>query len=647
MARSWEWKMSEHDWKPEDAQLLYQTDGWGNGYFRVNEEGHLEAIADGVNGIDLIKLCDELAEKNIYPPMLLRFSDILKSRMEQIYQRFAIARKEAEYQGNYYGVYPIKVNQQYQVVEEIVEFGAEFSWGLEAGSKPELHATLAMLEDNERLVICNGYKDQEYIELAMIGRKMGKRIFIVVEKLQELDLILTSARRLNVSPLIGLRCKLATTSNGRWDDSGGDMSKFGLSANELLESVNKLSDAGYLESLQLLHFHIGSQVPEIRAIKEAMQEAARYFVEVRRLGAPVEYIDVGGGLGVNYDGSISSSLSAVDYSLQEYANDIVWSMKHVCEQEGLQHPHIISESGRALVAHHSVLVIDVLGVTSPTGHVDKVADAAVEFDSKQVQVQQLRDTLNLLNSETAREAIHDAMALRADINKLFSLGHATLADRAAADQIYWQIVSRLLKLLSEEEIDQIVPDLPLQAADRYFCNFSVFQSLPDAWAINQVFPVMPLHRLNEKPERQGILVDITCDSDGKLQQFPLEEGIRKTMPLHQLKKGDKYLIGIFLTGAYQEILGDLHNLFGDTHAIHIRMDGDHYELEQVLEGESVADVLDYVEFHETVLIDRMRRQIQAARQDKRLSSGQANAFLRFYREGLKGYTYLEEDIPLP
>jgi len=634
---------TKNTWQIKDAEELYQTDGWGHGYFSINTDGHLEALADGVHGIDLMQLCDELAAQDIYPPVLLRFSDILKSRMEQIYRRFEIARNEAAYEGNYYGVYPIKVNQQSQVVEEIVEFGGEFNWGLEAGSKPELHATLAMLDDNQRLIICNGYKDQEYIELAMIGRKMGKRIFIVVEKPQELDLILSSAKRLDVSPLIGLRCRLATTSSGRWDDSGGDMSKFGLSASELLDAIQRLSREGYLDSLQLLHFHIGSQVPEIRAIKEAMQEVARYFVEARRLGAPVEFIDVGGGLGVNYDGSISNSLSSVDYSLQEYANDIVWNLKLVCDQEGLPHPHIISESGRALVAHHSVLVVDVLGVTCPTS---QNIDTA-EIDSSQPQVKQLQSTLEMLDKDTAREAIHDAVALRADINKLFSLGHASLTDRAVADRLYWQIVSQLLALLSEEEIEQVLPELPLQAADRFFCNFSVFQSLPDAWAINQVFPVMPIHRLNEKPDRQGILVDITCDSDGKLQQFPLQESIRPTLPLHQVNNGDRYLIGIFLTGAYQEILGDLHNLFGDTHAIHIRMDGDSYELEQVLEGESVADVLDYVQFNETVLIDRMRRQIQQARNDSRLSSREANAFLRFYQAGLKGYTYLEEDIPLP
>jgi len=634
--------MTDNNWTTEDAKELYQVSGWSSGFFDINQRGNLNALPDGKIPVDLKELCDELAQQGIYPPLLIRFSDILKRRMEQLNRRFHRACDEAGYQGRYYGVYPIKVNQQYQLVEEVVEFGADFNWGLEAGSKPELHATLAMLEDVEGLIICNGYKDQEYIELAMIGLKMGKRVFVVIEKPHELKLLIDAATRHNVEPLIGLRCKLAATSNGRWDDSGGDMSKFGLSASELLESINMLEDANMLNGLQLLHFHIGSQVPEIRAIKEAMQEAARYFVEISRLGAPIQYMDVGGGLGVNYDGSISNNISSVDYSLQEYANDIVWTMKQVCDQENLPNPHIISESGRALVAHHSVMIVDVLTTTSPTSpkSVNSPDDDAL------IQVKRLWDTLNDLDKLSLREALHDAMALRDDVNKLFSLGHASLLDRSLADDLYWRIVNIVMQQLDEEEIQQIAPDLTLKAADRYFCNFSVFQSLPDAWAINQVFPVMPIHRLNEKPLRKGILVDITCDSDGKLQQFPLDEGIVPTLPLHY-PNNDQYLLGIFLTGAYQEILGDLHNLFGDTHAVHVRLDGDNYEIEQIVEGESVAEVLDYVQFHETVLIDRMRRQIQQARQEKRLTAREANAFLRFYQLGLKGYTYLEEDVPLP
>jgi len=632
--------MSSKKWQIEDAAKLYQVEGWSGGFFNINKAGNVEAVTNGA-GIDLKELCDELAGQNLHPPLLLRFSDLLNRRMKQIHKRFRIAREEAEYKGKYYGVYPIKVNQQRQVVEEIVEYGATFNWGLEAGSKPELHATLAMLEDVEGLIICNGYKDEEFIQLALMGLKIGKRVFIVVEKPNELELIINTAQRLGVKPLIGLRCRLASTSMGRWDSSGGDMSKFGLSASELLSAINKLKEVGQLDCLRLLHFHIGSQVPDIRSIKEAMQEAARYFVEARRLGAPIDFIDVGGGLGVNYDGSISSNLSSVNYSLQEYANVIVWTMQQACNEEGLSHPNIISESGRALVAHHAVLIVDVLGITKRTGTIPPEAPAA---DSP-LQLRQLWETLVELDSFPPRELLHETISLREDINKLFKLGHATLADRALTDDIYWWLIREVTQRLGEEELEQLMPELKSQIADRYFCNFSVFQSLPDAWAIQQVFPVMPIHRLNEKPTQDAILVDITCDSDGTLQNFPLANGNSATLPLHNEKQGELYLLGIFLTGAYQEILGDLHNLFGDTHAIHIRMDGDKYELEQVVEGESVAEVLDYVQFHETVLVDRMRRQIQEARGEGRLTAREANSFLRLYQEGLKGYTYLEVDSP--
>ncbi|MCU7932276.1 MAG: biosynthetic arginine decarboxylase [Candidatus Thiodiazotropha sp. (ex Codakia rugifera)] len=634
--------MSDAVWDKDAANNLYQVDGWGAGYFSINQQGHVEAITDGTRGIDLKQLCDDLAIKGLRPPLLLRFSDMLKQRMSQIHKRFSIACDEAEYSGRYYGVYPIKVNQQRQVIEEIVEFGSNYNWGLEAGSKPELHATLAMLEDVEGLIVCNGYKDQEFIDLALMGLKMGKQVFVVVEKPDELALILDAAKRLRVEPLIGLRCRLAATSKGIWDDSGGDNSKFGLTASELLEAINKLKQVGKLDCVRLLHFHIGSQVHQMRRIKEAMQEAARYFVEARRLGAPIEFMDVGGGLGVNYDGSITASTASVDYSLQEYANGIVWAMKNICDEESLPYPHIISESGRALVAHHAVLIVDVTGISRRTAEGPPVEPV----QGSPTQLRKLWETLAEFDRISPREALHDVTAYRDDINKLFSLGHASLADRAHGDDLYWRLISRIMTSLGKEEMDQLVPGLATQIADRYFCNFSVFQSLPDTWAIKQVFPVMPIHRLDEEPTRQGILVDMTCDSDGKIQQFPLMEGRSLTLPLHAEVPGDPYLLGIFLTGAYQEILGDLHNLFGDTHAVHIRMDGDHYELEQVVEGESVAEVLNYVQFHEKVLIDRLRRQLQDARVKGHITAREANSFLRFYQAGLKGYTYLEEEPPV-
>ncbi|MEW8260275.1 MAG: biosynthetic arginine decarboxylase, partial [Candidatus Thiodiazotropha taylori] len=520
--------MSSNHWHQQQAEALYQLSQWGNGFFSINDQGHAEAITDGLRRIDLKKLCEELAEQQLKPPLLLRFSDMLKRRMDQISKRFNIAINEAEYTGRYYGVYPIKVNQQRQVVEEIVEFGADYHWGLEAGSKPELHATLAMLEDVEGLIICNGYKDQEFVDLAMIGLKMGKRVFVVVEKPNELELILDAAARFDVEPLIGLRCRMVTTSNGLWHDSGGDHSKFGLSPTELLEAVSRLRQLDKLDSLKLLHFHIGSQVPQIRYIKEAMQEAARYFVEMRQLGAPIEFMDVGGGLGVNYDGNISGSNSSVDYSLQEYANDVVWALKQVCDESALPHPHIISESGRALVAHHAVMIVDVIGITR---RIHETAPQEPQADSP-VQLRQLWETLISFDEQQAREALHDVTAYREDINKLFALGHATLSDRAHADDLYWRIISRIMTAMDESELSQLQPGLSSKMADRYFCNFSVFQSLPDSWAINQVFPVMPIHRLDEEPDRQAILVDITCDSDGKIEDFPLQNGISPTLPLH-------------------------------------------------------------------------------------------------------------------
>ncbi|WP_018293923.1 biosynthetic arginine decarboxylase [Mariprofundus ferrooxydans] len=633
--------MEKMDWTVDRAAELYQVEGWGNGFFGINEAGHMVAIPDGEHQVDLKRLCDDLAERDLYPPLLLRFSDIIKQRMGQIHQRFSIAREEAEYEGRYFGVYPIKVNQQRQVVEEIVEFGTEYNWGLEAGSKPELHATLAMLEDVEGLIVCNGYKDREFIELAMIGCKMGKRVFIVVEKPNELDMIMEASRRLGVEPLIGLRCRLVATSQGKWEDSGGDSSKFGLAATELMDVVRKLRENNMLSALRLLHFHIGSQVPRIRHIKQAMQEAARFYVELRKLGAPIEFMDVGGGLGVNYDGSISGTQTSVDYSLQEYANDIVWTLKAVCNEEGLPHPHIISESGRALVAHHAVLVIDVLGITRRTSRVS--VDEPDE--NAPLQLRQMWDTWADFDCIEPREILHDVVSLREDINRLFVLGHCTLGERAQAEELYWHMLILLLDKVGEEAVAELIPGIRTQMADRYFCNFSLFQSLPDAWAIDQVFPVVPIHRLNEEPERQGILVDITCDSDGKMQNFPLSSGHSSTLPLHAVNNGDDYLIGVFLTGAYQEILGDLHNLFGDTHAVHVRMDGDKYELEQIVEGESVAEVLDYVQFNEKVLLDRMRRQLTQARTEGRLTASEANGFLRFYKDGLAGYTYLEEQMP--
>ena len=621
------------------ADATYGFSGWGKGLFEIGDHGHLNVVL-GEKQIDLKKLCDDLCqEQGLSAPLLLRFSDILRARMQRIRLAFTEAITEAEYAGEYFGVYPIKVNQQAQVVEEIVEFGREFQWGLEAGSKPELHAVLAMMEEVEGPIVCNGYKDREFINLALIGQKMGKKVFIVVEKMSELSLIIQLSRQLEVRPLIGLRCRLSTSTQGKWKDSGGDASKFGLSPEEILQAVRQLEQESMLDCLDLMHFHLGSQIPHIRHIRQALQEVGRFYVEIRRLGAPVSFIDVGGGLGVDYDGSFSGSESSVDYSIGEYASNIVWELKAICDEEELPHPHIISESGRSLVAHHALLVVNVLGTSCRSNGVEL---SAPEEDAP-LPLRQLWESLEMLNQNDARMIFHDAQAYRDDIQRLFLLGHCRLSERALGDSIYWLIMQQLHAWAKEDEtLAEAMGETGALMGDKYFCNFSVFQSLPDAWAIQQVFPVAPIHRLDEVPTRHGYLVDITCDSDGRLSHFPGVGEVNRTLPLHELKQGEEYLLGIFLVGAYQEILGDLHNLFGDTHAVHVRMDGDQLEVEQIVEGESVAEVLDYVQFNEKVLLDRVRRELSKARSEGRLSAAEANSYLRFYKEGLSGYTYLEE-----
>jgi len=619
----------------------YGFSNWGKDLFEVGDAGHLNVIL-GDKRVDLKGICDDLANRGLTAPLMIRFSDILQDRMRRIHDAFSAARDEADYQGEYFGVYPIKVNQQAQIVEEVVEFGRTFCWGLEAGSKPELHAVLAMMEDVKGPIICNGYKDREFIYLALIGQKMGKQVFIVVEKMSELSLIIDISRQLGVKPLIGLRCRLATSTQGKWKASGGDESKFGLSPEEVLQAVQMIEQESMLDCLELLHFHLGSQIPHIRDIKKALQEVGRFYVELRLLGASVRYIDVGGGLGVDYDGSVSGSDSSVDYSVDEYASNIVWEIKAICDDAGLEQPHIISESGRSLVAHHAVLIVNVLSTSKRTNG----AMVNAPDEDAPLPLRQLWETLEALDKDEARMTYHDVLAYREDIQRLFVLGHCRLSDRALADTIYWLIMQQLQDWAGNDEA--LAEDLSSSSSpmvDKYFCNFSVFQSLPDAWAINQIFPVAPIHRLDEVPQRHGHLVDITCDSDGRLSHFPGQGEVSSSLPLHELNAGEDYLLGIFLVGAYQEILGDLHNLFGDTHAVHVRMDGETLEIEQVVEGESVADVLDYVQFNEKVLLDRIRRELARARSEGKLSASEANTFLRFYKEGLAGYTYLEEHLP--
>jgi arginine decarboxylase len=628
-------------WTTADSAELYNIKGWSQGYYAANAKGHLTAHPSRNEdvAIDLKELVEDAQGKGLSLPLLIRFSDILGDRLAHLRHCFHQAIRSANYEGQYIGVYPIKVNQQRQVVEEVVRFGSESGFGLEAGSKSELHAVLATLESPETVVICNGYKDPAYVRLALLGQRLGKKIFLVVEKPGELALILRLAKQENLRPLLGVRIKLVSSGSGKWEDSGGDYSKFGLTASELVQAVELLRGERYLDCFRLIHIHLGSQITNIRRIKEALRETARYFVELSRLGCAVDHVDVGGGLGVDYDGSRSTSGFSINYTEQEYANDVVFTLAETCQHEGLPHPNIVTESGRAITAHHAMLAINVLETTS----LDETGRTPVMDGEAPDLLKQLEEIRGKLNVKNLDESWHDALHYRDDANKLFELGYLSLHHRAQVDQLFWRIARRVEGLMKKEaRVPEEFESLEILLADKYFCNFSVFQSLPDAWAIGQEFPVVPLHRLNEKPNRNGILQDITCDSDGRLKSYASPHERRATLPLHSLADGEPYYLGVFLTGAYQEILGDLHNLFGDTNAIHIALNDDgSWRYEQVIRGEPVASVLAYVQFHRDTLIDRIERQVQRSIRDGLMTQAEGKTFRDLYVEGLNGLTYLE------
>jgi len=627
-------------WTTLDAAELYDVASWGKGYFSVGANGnlHVHPTKDPARSIDLKKLVDTLVLRGISLPILIRFGDILRHRLSEIYQAFESAIAEHGYQGQYCCVYPIKVNQQRQVIEELFEYGRRFRFGLEAGSKPELLAVLA-LADNQTPIICNGFKDDEYIEMVMLARKIGRHIIPVVEKYTELEMIAEHARRIGVRPAIGLRLKLATRGSGRWKSSGGYRSKFGLTVSEARRALERLRELGMADCLELLHFHLGSQITNIRFIKAAVIEAARIYVEMARAGAGLKYLDVGGGLGVDYDGSQTDFESSVNYTLQEYANDVVYHIQNVCDEAGVPHPTIISESGRALVAYHSLLVFNVLGVS---GLGEEEVPAELPPDAEQPLVD-LQETYNSLSVKNLLEAFHDAQQALDQALNLFSLGYLSLEQRCLAENYYWAICRRIQRLTHElEYLPEELEGLDAMLADTYFCNFSLFQSMPDSWAIRQLFPIMPIHRLNERPTRHAILGDISCDSDGKIDQFIDRRDVKRTLPLHPFN-GEPYYLGAFLLGAYQEILGDLHNLFGDTNAVHVSL-GENGEviLDNVIKGDTVREVLEYVQFNSEVLLSQFRRDVEAALREGRIGYEESGRLLRFYEEGLYGYTYLED-----
>ena len=627
-------------WTIADSAEIYGVKSWGNNYFSVNESGNVQAHPAGSdNGkIDLKELVDEVARRGIGLPLLIRFSDVLKSRIVELNEAFRRAIAEYGYKGEYKGVYPIKVNQHRYVVEEIVQFGRPYHYGLEAGSKPELLAVMGMLEDDEALVICNGYKDEEYIETALMASKLGRTVLIVVEKFSELSLIAETAKKIGVRPRIGLRVKLAAKGSGRWEASGGDRSKFGLSTREVVEAINFLRNADLLNCFELLHFHLGSQISAIRAVKNALREAGRFYVEVVKLGAPIKYFDVGGGLGVDYDGSQTNFASSMNYTMQEYANDIVFSLQEICDASSVPHPIIVSESGRAVVAHHSMLVMDILGVGE--FDVGKAPEKISENASRTVV--NLFETYRDVSRKNVLEAYHDALEYKEEALQLFNLGNLALSERVIAEDIFWAICQKILKISRDlREVPEELEGLERALSDTYFCNFSMFQSLPDIWAIDQLFPIMPIHRLGEEPTRRAVLADITCDSDGKIDHFIDRRDVKSVLELHPVN-GQDYYLGVFLIGAYQEILGDLHNLFGNTNTVHVSLAaGGGYQIEHVVTGDTVTDVLKYVSYAREDLVARVRRFAELAVRANKMTLEETRSMLRMYEEGLAGYTYLE------
>ncbi|MEO6096886.1 MAG: biosynthetic arginine decarboxylase [Fibrobacteria bacterium] len=629
-------------WRIEDSRELYNTAGWGVGYFGINDKGNATVSPQRDNGpeIDLKELVDEITFRDVGLPVLLRFPDILDDRIEQISRCFETASREYNYKGQYFNVYPIKVNQQRPVLEEIVRHGKKFNIGLEAGSKPELHAVLAIMDNPESLIICNGYKDEEFIELALLAQKMGKKIFVVVEKVNELKLIKNMALRLNVTPNVGIRIKLSSSGSGKWEDSGGDQSKFGLNSSELLEALDYAREEGILHYIRLIHFHLGSQITNIRKIKAGLKEIAQFFIQIQAMGCKIDFVDVGGGLGVDYDGTRSTGNSSVNYSIQEYANDVIYTICQVSDKHNIAHPNIIAESGRALTAHHSVLVFNVLEVARPP-YWDEQIHSISEQDHETLR--EMHTIFKNYSSNNMLEGWHDALQTREEVLDRFNLGMVDLKTRAMAERLFWSIAQKADRLArSMKHPPTELSSIPMLLAEKYFCNFSLFQSLPDSWAFDQIFPIMPITRLDEEPGQSVTLQDITCDSDGKIDHFIGTGDFSRSVPLHQLKADEPYYVAVYLVGAYQEILGDLHNLFGDTNAVHIVCKGkDGYHIDQVIDGESVADVLDYVQFSDKNLVRTMESWVSASVKEGKITLLEGREFLAIYRSGLYGYTYLE------
>ncbi len=625
-------------WTVRDAEKLYNMSGWGLGFFRINPDGHVTVHPDAnrKRGLDLYHLAMDLHEQGVGLPLLLRFSDILRARIQALSDQFGNAIKELGYEGAYTTVYPVKVNQQRHVVQEIVEFGAPYGVGLECGSKPELQAVLGLNETANHLIVCNGYKDEEFMRLALTGQKLGHTVMVVLEQLNELDVLLKVADEMGVHPTAGVRIKLATEGSGRWAKSGGERSKFGLSAVELMRLLDRLGELDRKDILRLVHFHLGSQITDIRYVKAGLEEISRYYSELREMGFEVTHVDVGGGLGVDYDGSRSTRSASVNYTMREYANDVIYTIGTACRTAGLPMPHIISESGRALTAHHSLLLVNVTDVES------LIEPRAPRLrEAPHPLLVEMAENLEGLTLDRVEEAFHDALFAKERTQEYFASGVFSLRDKADAEQFYLATLHAIQQRLGDDKgaFPEITAHIEAALVDRYFCNFSVFQSLPDNWAIDQLFPIMPIHRLDEPPTRRGTLQDMTCDSDGVIDRFAGGRKGKPSLELHPVREGEPYVLGIFLTGAYQEILGDLHNLFGDTNAVHVRLTEQGYEVTDLVHGDTVTEVLNYVQFHASDLLATFRRKVGNA---KGLTRQEANSFIADFVAGLEGYTYLED-----
>ncbi len=633
--------MTKTDWDLEAANATYNVEGWGSGYFSINPNGNVIAkpLQEDGGAIDILEVVNEARSRGLGFPLVIRFQDLLRHRVECVNRAFETAISEFNYRGSYRGVFPIKVNQLREVIEEIVEAGEKFHFGLEAGSKPELVAALAMHKDPESLIICNGYKDPAFIRIALLGRKLGKQVILVVEKLEELEQTIRTSKEVGVEPLIGIRVRLTSKGAGKWTTSGGENAKFGLDTISLVAASEMLKAQGLAHCLKLIHFHVGSQVPDISTIKRAVREAARYYSKIAKLGHELGYLDVGGGLGVDYDGSRSSFDSSTNYSLQEYANDVVWNIMDVCDSENVAHPAIVSEGGRAIVAHHSVLVMEAFSSIEKTS---KTKIEATDKDHKLVR--DMVEVKQRLKRGNRLESLHDIQQIKEEAQQTFDLGLLDLESKAKIDNLYWQLATQIVGMhRGPRYMPDEVKELETSLGDQYICNFSVFQSLLDHWALGQLFPIMPIHRLTEAPERNGTIVDITCDSDGRVSKFIDLQDVRDTLPLHRITPGDMYYLGVFMVGAYQDIMGDLHNLFGRVTEVHVFLDPDEesgWYIEEVIEGSTIGEVLAMTQWDKVELLRLLKIQVDAAIKSDRLKPSDAMKLLADYERGLQEYTYL-------